>query len=124
MAIVAYLPMLVVLTACLLAGPAAVQAEGTTPTVQPFQTYSIEPPIEANAPQIVGRFVNMIIGVTGSVALFMFAYGGFVWLTSRGNPEQVQKGKNVFIWATIGLVIIFSSYMILTNVFKVIGATD
>jgi hypothetical protein len=107
------------------AGPNAANAEATSGgTVTPFQTYSIEPPIEANVPQVIGRFVNIIIGVTGSAALLMFAFGGFTWLTSRGNPEQIQKGKNIFIWATIGLIIIFSSYMILTNVFKVIGATD
>jgi hypothetical protein len=121
-ATLAALPWLISLIIVVGAGPQAAYAADPPATVQPFQTYSIEAPIEANVPQVIGRFINMIIGVTGSIALLMFAYGGFTWLTSRGNPEQIQKGKNVFIWATIGLIIIFSSYIILKNVFRVIGA--
>ncbi len=97
----------------------------TGPQTQPFQTYSLSNPLKAaTAPELIGRFVNMFIGVVGSFALLMFVYGGLTLLTSRGNPEQVQKGKRIFTWAVIGLVVIFTAYIILANVFKIIGATD
>ncbi len=111
---------------------AAVRAQGTggsqppaASSTTPFQTYSLSNPLKAGtAPELIGRFVSMFIGVAGSFALLMFIYGGLVLLTSRGNPEQVQKGKNIFIWATIGLVVIFTSYIVLRNVFQIIGAND
>ncbi len=40
----------------------------------------------------------------------MFIYGGLVWMTAAGFNEKVQKGKDILIWATVGLVIIFTSY--------------
>ncbi len=64
-----------------------------------------------NAPQIlIGRIINAVLGVVGSIALLMFIYGGFIWMTAAGASENVTKGKNILLWASIGLIIIFSSY--------------
>lgn len=72
---------------------------------------------------IVGRAVTIFTGLSGSVALLMFMYGGVMWLTSGGNAERVERGKKIFTWATIGLVIIFGAYAILSAIFGAIGAT-
>lgn len=73
-----------------------------------------------NTPEdLISNIIKTILGVTGSIALLMFIWGGFIWLTSGGNSEKVQKGKNVFIWATAGLLVIFSSYAILKTVFDI-----
>ena len=58
----------------------------------------------------IGTIIQGVLGIVGSLALAMFIYGGFIWMTAAGNAEQVTKGKNVLVWATLGLVIIFSSY--------------
>ena len=71
---------------------------------------------------LVGRAIRIFTGIAGSVAFLMFIYGGFTWLTSGGSPERIKKGKDTFIWATIGLIIIFSAYTILTTLFRSIGA--
>ena len=73
-----------------------------------------------NTPEdLIANAIKTILGITGSISLIMFVWGGFLWLTSGGNSEKVQKGKNVFIWATAGLLVIFSSYAILRTVFEV-----
>lgn len=59
---------------------------------------------------------QLILGMVGSVALLMFIYGGIVWLTSAGNTDRVQKGKNIFIAALVGIAIIFSSSMVINFV--------
>lgn len=71
---------------------------------------------------IVGRAVTIFTGLSGSFALLMFIYGGIMWLTSAGNSEKVERGKKIFMWATIGLVIIFGAYAILSAIFGAIGA--
>ena len=92
---------------------------------QAFKQYKLQNPLDVKSiPALIGRVVTIFIGLVGSFALLMFVYGSFLWLTSRGNAEQVQKGKNVFVWAVIGLVIIFGAYVILRTVFKTIGATS
>jgi len=61
---------------------------------------------------IIGNIIKAALGFTGVIALLMFVWGGFLFLTSRGNMEQVKSGKNTLIWATIGLVVIFTAYTV------------
>ncbi|MDI3496385.1 MAG: hypothetical protein PWQ35_406 [Patescibacteria group bacterium] len=63
------------------------------------------------SPQLlIGKIIDAILGVVGSLALLMFVYGGITWMTSAGNPEKVKKGTDILVWSAIGLVIIFSAY--------------
>jgi len=71
----------------------------------------------------IGTVINGILGVVGSLALVMFIYGGLTWMTSAGGAEKVKKGKDILVWATIGLVIIFSAYALVNFViFDVVNA--
>lgn len=73
-------------------------------------------------PQVlIGRVINATMGIVGSLALAMFIYGGFVWMLAAGNEQSVQKGKGILTWATIGLIVIFSSYALVSVVFTGLG---
>jgi hypothetical protein len=72
-----------------------------------------------NISEILGRVVSAFLGIAGSVALLMFVYGGFTWITSGGSSERITKGKNTMIWAVIGIAFIFSSYAILSYLLRV-----
>ena len=88
-------------------------------------TVSLDNPLgSGTTPQgLIGRVINAVLGIVGSLALAMFIYGGLVWMMAAGNNEKVQKGKDILIWATIGLVIIFASYALVNFVIKdMIGA--
>ena len=63
-----------------------------------------------NVNQLIGKVINAIMGVVGSLALLMFVFGGLTWMTSGGSQEKVKKGKDILVWSAIGLVIIFSAY--------------
>lgn len=71
---------------------------------------------------LVGQVINSLFGIVGSLALVMFIYGGFLWMTSAGSSEQVKKGKDIFIWAVVGLVVIFSAYSLVRFVIQGVGA--
>ncbi len=72
---------------------------------------------------IIARVINAALGISGSLALLMFIWGGMLWLTSGGSPERIQKGKNTIVWAVLGLVLIFGSYAILNFVLGTILGT-
>lgn len=72
-------------------------------------------------PSLIGRIIQGVTGVVGSIALAMFLYGGFLWLTSAGNNEKIKKGKEILVWAVLGLALIFSSYIIVN--FVITGIT-
>lgn len=59
---------------------------------------------------ILGSVIKAFLGLSGSIALVMVIYGGFLWLTSNGNPEKIDKGRKVLVWAFVGLAVIFSAY--------------
>jgi len=62
--------------------------------------------------QTFGRIAQLILGLTGSMALLMFVYGGFLLVTSAGSQEKVTKGKTVMTNAVIGIIIIMAAWSI------------
>ena len=39
-----------------------------------------------------GNVIKALLGLSGSIALLMFVWGGMQWLISVGNPERIQIG--------------------------------
>ena len=87
--------------------PTAQRADGTVELCDPLGGTKANP---ITIPTLLGKIINNVLGIVGSLALVMFIYGGATWMLSAGNQEQVTKGKNILIWATLGLVIIFTAY--------------
>jgi len=79
---------------------------------------NLSPVGEAKPEVIIGNVIKAVLGVVGAIALFMFVYGGMYMLTSAGSPEKVKKGKDVLIWAVIGLAVIFGSYYLVDFAIK------
>lgn len=70
---------------------------------------------------LYARIIRALFGVVGLLALLFFIIGGVIWLTSGGNPDKIKKGGKTLLWATMGLVVIFMSYLILAFVFDIFG---
>ncbi len=84
------------------------------------KTVTLTNPIgSTDIPTLIGYIIKAVMGIVGSLALVMVIYGGFVWMTAAGNAEKVTQGKNILIWAIIGLVVIFSAYIIVANIISV-----
>jgi len=62
-----------------------------------------------------------ILGIVGSLALLMFIYGGFTFLTSAGSSEKIGQAQKIIVAAVIGLIIVFASYLIIKFVLQSIG---
>lgn len=65
--------------------------------------------------QIAGTVIRGLMGIIGSLTLLMFVWGGFQWLTSAGNAEKVEAGSKTMIWAVIGVLLVFSSYFLIST---------
>lgn len=71
---------------------------------------------QCGLPELVQVGINLakiILALSGSLALLMFIYGGFTWLTAAGSSERVDKGKKILTGAVIGLIIIFGAVTII-----------
>lgn len=60
--------------------------------------------------QVFVNISNFIVAISGSLVLIITVYGGFLWLTSQGNSEMVEKGKSAMRGSLIGLLIIFGAF--------------
>lgn len=69
---------------------------------------------------IIGRVIGAVLGIIGSIALLMFILGGLTWMTAAGNPDRVKTGRNMLVWATLGLVVIFTSYVLVQFVLNAV----
>ncbi len=65
---------------------------------------------------LAARLIGVILSVVGSIALLMFIWGGFQWLSSAGEPDRVKKGKETLKWAVIGLAVILMAYVMVNAV--------
>ena len=64
------------------------------------------------------RIINIALGLLGTIAVVLVIYAGFMWMTSSGNTEKVDKAKQI-LWASVlGLIIILSSYAITNFVIR------
>ncbi|MFA6194574.1 MAG: hypothetical protein WC719_02395 [Patescibacteria group bacterium] len=64
-----------------------------------------------------------ILGMVGSLTLVMFIYGGVLFLISGGGSEKISQAKKIIVAAIIGLIIVFSSYLIIQFVLGSMGLT-
>jgi len=102
---------LLVITVTLASLPVAAIADSGTP-------YLINP---IKCPDFLCLAIQIIRFLLAGVAVFstaMFIYGGYLFLTSAGNAEQVKKGKETLLWASLGIFVILTSWVVLQYVFR------
>lgn len=70
------------------------------------------PTRNTDIPTLIGTVLNSTLSLVGVIFLVLIVWGGFLWMTARGNDQQVEKSKQLIIAAVIGLVIIAGGYVI------------
>jgi len=96
-------------------------ASTSTPPAKTFKLYN--PLGTTSIPIILGRIINMLLGVIGSLALVAFIYGGGMYMLSRGDSGMAKKGRDAMINAVIGLFIILLSYIITNTIISSIATS-
>ncbi len=61
---------------------------------------------------ILGSVIGVVLSFVGVLFLILMIYGGLLWMTARGNEQQITKAKDLIIAAIIGIVIVMSAYAI------------
>lgn len=66
----------------------------------------------AGLPEVVGTIVGVVLSFLGMVFFILLVYGGFMWMTARGNETQVDKAKKIIGNSIWGLIIVLMAYVI------------
>lgn len=64
---------------------------------------------------IVLTIINFFLTFLGLLAVIMVIYGGFLYVSSAGNEENVNKAKKILLYAVIGIVVIIVSFALVNT---------
>ena len=66
--------------------------------------------------QYIERVFRFFVSVAGVIAGIMIVYAGFKWLTAAGSPEKISDARRKISDASVGLILVLASYLILQTV--------
>ena len=72
-------------------------------------------------PERIGAVINVVLGILGVILVIIIVYAGFLWMTARGNDEQVQKAKKIIREAITAIIIILLARIITEFILTAIG---
>ncbi len=64
----------------------------------------------ATIASIAGTAVSAFLGILGIIFIVLVVYGGYNYMTARGEEEKMNKAIATIQRAVIGLIIVFASY--------------
>ncbi len=65
---------------------------------------------------IITTVSNTLLMLVGVVAVLFVIIGGFQYISSAGNPENVGKAKQTILYAIIGIIITIIAYAVVSFV--------
>ena len=66
-----------------------------------------------NTNEFIGFVLRWAIGIGGGIAFLLIIIAGFQTMTSQGNPERLQAGRELLTSALAGLILLIFSVFIL-----------
>jgi len=62
---------------------------------------------------LLGSILRLGLGLAGGIAFLLILFGGLQIMTSAGNPEQLNAGRELISSAIIGLILVLFSIFLL-----------
>ena len=79
-------------------------------------------PIQAGTfGQVVEKFAELLTKIGIPIATVFLIYAGLLFVTARGNDEQLKKAKETFKWTIVGTAILVGAYAIASAVVDFAG---
>jgi len=67
---------------------------------------------KTSIPALTGKIVGAGLSLMGILFFGLMLYGGFLWMTARGEEKSVTKAKDTITHAVIGFAIVAGAYAI------------
>ena len=62
------------------------------------------------------KFYGVGLGFVGAIALLALIYGGYIVMTSQGNPQRLGIGKSYIFYAIAGLLLAIFGFVFIQTV--------
>lgn len=85
--------------------------QGAAGSLQPIsESYYGETPMTLE--QVIGTVIKTALSLLGVIFLVLTIYGGYIWMTARGDEKEAEKAMGIIKMAVIGIVVVLSAYAI------------
>ncbi len=71
---------------------------------------------DKKADDVANTGLSLVLAATGIIAVGVMVYGGFVYLTSQGDPSKAKRGRDVILYGLVGLAVALLAFAIVTFV--------
>ena len=68
--------------------------------------------------RVIADIIGILSFIVGAASVIMIIIGGFRYVTSNGDSNQIASAKNTIIYAIVGLVVAVLARAIVTFVFN------
>ena len=68
----------------------------------------------SNPSIVIVNILQWFLIFVAAIAVIYLVYGGVMYITAGGNPDQATKARTAIINAVIGIVIVLAAYVIVT----------
>lgn len=75
---------------------------------------------QTTASGLILGIINLLLGITGLLAVLFVIIGGLRYITAHGNEEQAEGAKKTLLHAVIGLVVVIMSFAIINVIARAI----
>jgi len=79
-----------------------VSADGPVKLKNPLKVGSIQ--------ELLSAILGVVIVIATPIVVFFIIYAGFLYVTARGNTQQVQQATTALTYAIIGGLLILGSF--------------
>lgn len=69
-----------------------------------------------NVAEYVNNILRWLVPSIVGIAVLMMIYAGYLYMTSQGNPDNINQAKEIIIGVVIGIMLLFAIRLILTEI--------
>lgn len=82
------------------------------------RTKSIDVFVSGDRPltRYVGFLVNIITAAIVAIGVISIVFAGFLYITDRGNSDNVSKAKSLILSALLGILLALTAWLILNTI--------
>lgn len=60
----------------------------------------------------IQNIIRIILGFLGIITIVIILYGGFIWMSSFGEEDKIDRAKKLISAGVVGLVVVLAAYAI------------
>jgi len=91
-------------------------------------------PCNGDTQETTCTICDLMVGIEGIIKWFMtivfaacilmLVVGGIMYIASAGNQNMVSHAKSAITYALIGIIVVFTAFLLITFIMRVISAKD